>query len=430
MMAQSPTQSDNSVKRKIKLLKLGVDILTIYKDNTRTTEKRLHACEKGCRLLVLFIISAAIAIACILPGFFGLYPFAGNFFESLGLWLTLSLVIYFIELYIFWKGIIILYLTSQQIGIKWRGWGLVCGMIPIAHLVMLIVLLYTAWTEIKVERAKLELNQNRIKQQICKTKYPLLLIHGVFFRDSKLLDYWGRIPDELRQNGAMVYYGHQDSSSSVMNSAQKIAKRIKEIIQETGCEKINIIAHSKGGLDARAAIATQGIAQYVASLTTINTPHRGCSFVTYLLNEFSQKQIDELADTYNTAALTMGDDKPDFVAAISDLTKERCQKFNEEIKDDPNIYYQSVGSIMNGAYSGRFPLNFSYGIVKSCDGPNDGLVGSDSCQWGEHFQLLTVKGRRGISHGDMIDLNRENIPGFDVREFYVQLVSALKSKGF
>ena len=36
---------------------------------------------------------------------------------------------------------------------------------------------------------------------------------------------------------------------------------------------------------------------------------------------------------------------------------------------------------------------------------------------------------RGISHGDVVDLNRENIPGFDVREFYVQLVADLKARG-
>ena len=30
----------------------------------------------------------------------------------------------------------------------------------------------------------------------------------------------------------------------------------------------------------------------------------------------------------------------------------------------------------------------------------------------------------------MIDLNRENIEGFDVREFYVNLVKDLKEKGF
>ena len=44
--------------------------------------------------------------------------------------------------------------------------------------------------------------------------------------------------------------------------------------------------------------------------------------------------------------------------------------------------------------------------------------------------LLETKGERGISHGDMIDLNRENIPGFDVREFYVGLVAELKRRGY
>ena len=39
-------------------------------------------------------------------------------------------------------------------------------------------------------------------------------------------------------------------------------------------------------------------------------------------------------------------------------------------------------------------------------------------------------GTRGISHGDVVDLNRENIPGFDVREFYVSLVADLKNRGF
>ena len=59
-----------------------------------------------------------------------------------------------------------------------------------------------------------------------------------------------------------------------------------------------------------------------------------------------------------------------------------------------------------------------------------GLVGKKSFPWGQSFQFLTVQGKRGISHGDVIDLNRENFDGFDVREFYVQLVSGLRQKGF
>jgi triacylglycerol lipase len=35
----------------------------------------------------------------------------------------------------------------------------------------------------------------------------------------------------------------------------------------------------------------------------------------------------------------------------------------------------------------------------------------------------------GISHADIIDLSRENIDGFDAREFYVKIVNALKKRG-
>jgi triacylglycerol lipase len=93
------------------------------------------------------------------------------------------------------------------------------------------------------------------------------------------------------------------------------------------------------------------------------------------------------------------------------------------------VVYNSVGSKLNKAINGKFPLNFSYHFVKHFGGDNDGLVTEDSFKWGESYKYLTVKGKRGISHGDMIDLNRENIKEFDVREFYVETVANLKNKG-
>lgn len=62
-------------------------------------------------------------------------------------------------------------------------------------------------------------------------------------------------------------------------------------MEETGCQQVNIIAHSKGGLDARAAIAHCGMASCVATLTTINTPHRGCVFAEYLLNHLPDRMV-------------------------------------------------------------------------------------------------------------------------------------------
>ncbi len=69
-------------------------------------------------------------------------------------------------------------------------------------------------------------------------------------------------------------------------------------------------------------------------------------------------------------------------------------------------------------------------ILKLFDGENDGLVSLDSMKWGESFEVLRPKGKRGISHGDVIDLNRENIKGFDIREFYVNYLSKLKEQGY
>ena len=82
------------------------------------------------------------------------------------------------------------------------------------------------------------------------------------------------------------------------------------------------------------------------------------------------------------------------------------------------------------AQGGKFPLNVTYPIVKHFDGRNDGLVSVDSARWGTKFTLLEPEGKRGITHGDVVDLNRENIPGFDVREFYVNLVSDLRKRGY
>lgn len=132
------------------------------------------------------------------------------------------------------------------------------------------------------------MNRERNKEQICKTKYPILLVHGIFFRDFKLLNYWGRIPKEL-ETMVQFFYGNHQSAASVPACAQELDARIREIVAETGCEKVNVIAHSKGGLDMRYALSELGTDRYVASLTTINTPHRGCEFADYLLNIVPEK---------------------------------------------------------------------------------------------------------------------------------------------
>lgn len=384
---------------------------------------RLRMCGHGSELLIYFLSSTLISIILNITTAFYMLP--NNWFH----WVMNLLLCIVLESIVFWNGIISVYCSSVQLGIRQRVIGIICGWIPIVNLFALGTIIKIVSKEVNFEIGKANLNKQRASKCICKTKYPILLVHGVFFRDTKYFNYWGRIPKELEINGATIFYGNHQSALSIEDSARELADRIKQIVTETGCEKLNIIAHSKGGLDCRYAVSEYGSDQYVASITTINTPHRGCGFADYMLKKTSSEIKEKVANTYNSTLKRLGDQSPDFIAAISCLTEEYCSDFNNRIFDIPEIRYRSVGSKLNHATNGKFPLNFSYSIVKHFDGPNDGLVSEKSFAWGENYIFLTTNGKRGISHGDMIDLNRENIDGFDVREFYVQLVSDLKNFG-
>ena len=391
--------------------------------------RNIRICDIGTKILEFFLVtSTALVISAV---WFGPVTHTWDFFANPVAWLAAGIAIFLVEFVLFWVGIIMVYTSSLQLGLKKRILGAVCGWIPFINLFMLVGIIRICREEVALERSLALRDKERAGKQVCKTKYPLLLVHGVFFRDFDHFNYWGRIPAELEKNGATIYYGEHNSAASVNDSALELEKRIREIVEKTGCGKVNIIAHSKGGLDARTAIAATSARQYVASLTTINTPHRGCEFADYLLDEIPEKQQLSIANTYNTVAAKLGDKNPDFLAAVYDLTSERCRERNEIIHDDPDIYYQSVGSVMNEASSGQFPLNFTYNLVKYFDGENDGLVGIDSFNWGSSLQMVRLQKKgRGISHGDMIDLNRQNLRGLDIREFYVQLVSDLRERGF
>lgn len=390
----------------------------------RIAGKRLYACRHALVLLTAFAVSLPVSIAFHAVLAFRLLPQNPT---SL-LWSAVFCVV--ASAIVFWNGILCAYLSSHQLGVRLRVIGALCGMIPVANLIALRAILRTLRREVDFETERQLRNRARREERVCSTRYPILLVHGVFFRDYKHFDYWGRIPADLRANGATVWYGEHQSALSIEKSAREIAARIRYITDSTGCGKVNIIAHSKGGLDCRYAIDTLGIGDRVASLITVNTPHRGCVFAERMLYFAPEELKEKVAGAYNSILKKMGDAEPDFLEAVGDLTSEACARFNEEHPDVPkDIYVMSIGSVIGNAKKNRFPLNLSYHLVKTFDGKNDGLVGENSFAWGDNYHLVEIENERGISHGDIIDLYRENIEGFDVREFYVDLVSDLRRRG-
>ncbi|MCF0125001.1 MAG: triacylglycerol lipase [Clostridia bacterium] len=382
---------------------------------------------KKCRVGV-FLLSAYILLTIFLISNIVFFFVQGNLIIHLSWKQWIFLFIFRILSLLI--GMVIVYFNSKQLTILYKLSGILLGFIPILNIKILIRIIKIVYKEAIFELDKIKLNQSRAHLKICQTKYPILLVHGVFFRDVHYYDYWGRIDDQLKINGANIYYGNQNSASSVKENGRQLSERIKQICKDTGCEKVNIIAHSKGGLDARAAISFWDCEDNVATCTTISTPHRGCEFADYLLEKIPDDIEKGIAATYNATMKALGDTNPSFLDAVYDITFENCEKFNEEALDSEKVVYYSVGTEMKGPSGGTFPLNFTSKIISRFDGPNDGLVGEKSFQWGDYYECIVPKGHRGISHGDIIDLTGENIDGFDVREYYVQLVARLKNNGY
>ena len=268
----------------------------------------------------------------------------------------------------------------------------------------------------------------------CKTRYPLVLIHGAGFRDLKWPVYWGRIPAALQKEGAQVYYGLQDCWASIETNAEAIQDWISEILKESGSEKVNIIAHSKGGLDARMAAAAYDLRDQIASITTLATPHHGSKTIDHLFH-LPGSIWNIAAFAVNNWIRIIGDKKPDFLKLCEGFTTAQMARFNEAYPDVPGIYYQSFGFVMRHPFS-DINLSTANAIVQRLEGENDGLVSVESAKWGENFRRIQSNAFRGISHLDVIDFRRHAFTKkqgdgvSDICQFYVEIVEDLKNRGF
>lgn len=255
----------------------------------------------------------------------------------------------------------------------------------------------------------------------CRTRYPLLLIHGLNCRDDWIFPYWGRVAETLELHGAKVYLSGQDAWGSIPGNAQALLRRGEDILARTGAEKLNLLAHSKGGLEARFLISSLGFGSKTASLTTICTPHHGSRAAeAWLAREricrFAGRRIEEFWRV-------RGDRNPDFQAAVSALTPAAMARFNEENPDHPQVYYQSWGARLDGA--GLDLMDHLQLWLTKADAPTDGLVSSDSAVWGVYRGTL-----EGVSHQDSVGGRRRRRAGFSAGEFYIRLVQELAEMGF
>lgn len=269
----------------------------------------------------------------------------------------------------------------------------------------------------------------------CKTKYPLMMVHGAGFRDRKYLGYWGRIPKALENEGAAVSYGNQESFSRIEQNAVILQQNIAKLICEAKVEKINVIAHSKGGLEMRYLISSLGMSEQIASLTMISTPNRGSKTMS-LLWKLPDVLFKIVAWFANLFFRLLGDNNPDFYFACKQFTQEYIKDFNEKNPDVEGVYYQSYATVMKNSFSDLL-LFFPHWVVRMIEGENDGLVTPRSAKWANFKGICRGASNRGISHADAVDLRRRcftkkgKADGIsDIKDVYIKMVSELKQMGF
>lgn len=105
--------------------------------------------------------------------------------------------------------------------------------------------------------------------------YPVVLVHGTI--SSKAA--WQNLVTLLRDDGFVVFapdYGRH-GTGEIRQSAKDVGAYIDQVLTATGAEKVDIVAHSQGGLLARYLVNQMDFDTKVHHLVTLSAPHHGTS---------------------------------------------------------------------------------------------------------------------------------------------------------
>jgi triacylglycerol lipase len=255
--------------------------------------------------------------------------------------------------------------------------------------------------------------------------YPVVLVHGIAMYDrTNVIEYWGRIPKILADRGVQVFYGDTDAWGDYESNALMLKETIENILLQTGKEKVNIIAHSKGGIDSRYLVWEHDFGGKIASLTTIGTPHHGSEVADLVYN----RKLVHTKMSLRALALygkLSSDINPNIYKANYQLTTMNMKEFNEKVIMDDRVYCQSLYTTMDNALDDRIFFH-TYRYIKKISGNNDGLVSAASAQWGDN--VTKIEG--GISHIEIMDIKKRKISGKDIPAIYIGIVKGLSEKGF
>lgn len=257
--------------------------------------------------------------------------------------------------------------------------------------------------------------------------YPVLLCHGYgaiasLVKPSPLYD----VAMLFRTHNVMAFAPNIVPYAKIETRAHSWVEIIETLVAETPYNKINIVAHSMGGLDMRYALSHTDIAKRVASFTTVSTPHRGTCIAELTLKtpDAIKDKLADFLDWMGNRIFPQG--KSDSVGSAEQLTRNYVlKKFNPNTPDADNIpYYSFSSAVGKGTNQPITVINrFQNNHIFDKEGMNDGMVSVESSKWGQHIKTSN------LSHFEQINLRvkEDRKPLFEA--FWLEVVQFLQEKG-
>jgi triacylglycerol lipase len=220
-------------------------------------------------------------------------------------------------------------------------------------------------------------------------------------------------------------------NSTELRAAQ-VTDKIRQFLSSTSSTKVNIVAHSQGGLDARYALSKLGIGGSVASLSMLSTPNYGSPLADLVLkdlgNPLSKMFLSFAFNSLSGVSNTNGGQNNDSTSAMRALsTAYMRETFNPNTPDITGVLYQSwAGRTGPGTKDrNKDTLWATQAYLAKQAGQNDGIVSVASARWGEF---------KGVLDADHLDLGGTKMGDsgagqFDHIKFLEQLLRDLRAKG-
>lgn len=260
------------------------------------------------------------------------------------------------------------------------------------------------------------------------TRHPVVLMHG--FGIGASLRRGGHLHNQamhLRSRGVRAVAPNVSPYNTVRARTQTWDKRLRHVLDQSNADRLSVIAHSMGGLDARYLISRMGWHEHIDVLVTVATPHRGSSVASLIL-----RQPDAVRDWLTDMANWLGshvleDGSANMREALRELTPDHVETtFNAEVPDHPDVTYYAFGCQAGAGTPHPISPVFRYfnKHLFEEEGVNDGIVSVRSARWG------TYLGTVDADHAQQVGISSRLGTPFDADAFYAAIAQRLAKEGF